>query len=106
MPLEEAIPGFLIAGFVTIITGLTLFTLFLWNRKVTPAFIWVIIHFVLLTITFYYGYQAITTNPPQPMASEELSFLIGMAGVSWILSMFSLGIAIFQFTKIIKRRGA
>ena len=103
MPLEQEVPNILTIGFITIILILTISTIALWirNKENSTAYSVVLLHLLLLSIAFYFFMNAITLDLDynQPMASEENSLQIGIAGVFWVLSMLSLLIAIFKFSK-------
>ncbi|UOQ86905.1 hypothetical protein [Gracilibacillus salinarum] len=101
MPLEQEVIGLLIAGF-SIVMGIALIvTLFLWikNKHNSFGYIWTLLHFFSLIISVYFALQAIGFDYNHPMASEEISFRIGIAGVAWAVSMFCLIIALIGFSR-------
>lgn len=104
MPLESEIPYLLTIGFIAIILIVVISTIALWVRhKVkSSAYIMVFLHLLLLSTAFYFLMNAITLDLDYnlPMASEENSLQIGIAGVLWALSMFSLMAAIFKFSSV------
>lgn len=103
MPLEQDVPNLLIIGFISIILIMTISTITLWirNKEKSAAYIMVSLHIMLLSIAFYFFMNAITLELDynHPMASEENSLQIGIAGVFWALSMLSLLVAIFKFSR-------
>lgn len=107
MPLEQEVPNLLISGFILIILIITISTIVLWTRnKVNRvAYIMVSLHLVLLSIAFYFFMNAVTLELDynHPMASEENSLQLGIAGVFWTLSMLSLLMAIFKFSTKVKQ---
>ena len=103
MPLEQEVPNILTIGFITIILIFTISTIALWirNKENSTAYSMVALHLLLLSTAFYFFMNAITLDLDynHPMASEENSLQIGIAGVFWVLSMLSLLIAIFKFSR-------
>lgn len=103
MPLEQDVPNLLIIGFISIILIITLSTIALWirNKENRAAYSMVSLHLLLLSIAFYFFMNAITLklDYDHPMASEENSLQLGIAGVFWALSMLSLLVAIFKFSR-------
>jgi len=103
MPLEQEVPNILTIGFITIILIFTISTIALWirNKENSTAYSMVSLHLLLLSTAFYFFMNAITLDLDykHPMASEENSLQIGIAGVFWALSMLSLLVAIFKFSR-------
>lgn len=103
MPLEQEVPNLLRIGFISIILIITISTITLWirNKEKRAAYMMVLLHLILGSIAFYFFMNAITLELEynHPMASEENSLQIGYAGVFWALSMFSLLVAIFKFSR-------
>ena len=101
MPLEEEVPGMLIVGFSTVMGIALLITLLLCfksnNNRI--AYIWICTHLVLFSIASYYLLEAITFDYTHWMASEEISLLVGISGVIWLLSMICLITGLFKFAK-------
>lgn len=85
MPLEQEIPNLLTIGFIAIILILAISTIALWirNKGNSTAYIMVSLHLLLLSTAFYFFMNAITLklHYKHPMASEENSLQIGIAGV-------------------------
>ena len=103
MTLEQDVPNLLIIGFISIILIITISTITLWirNKENSAAYSMVSLHLLLLSIAFYFFMNVITLelDDNHPMASEENSLQIGIAGVFWALSMLSLLVAIFKFSR-------
>ena len=103
MPLEQEVPNILTIGFITIILILTISTIALWirNKENSTAYSMVSLHLLLLSTAFYFFMNAITLDLDynHPMASEENSLQISIAGVFWMLGMLSLLVAIFKFSR-------
>ncbi|MDF2859147.1 MAG: hypothetical protein K0Q87_4998 [Neobacillus sp.] len=101
MPLEQEVRGMLIGGF-TIVMGIAILTtLFLWlkNKNSNFGYFWTILHFLFFSIAIYFFIKAISNNYIHPMASEENSLQIGIAGVVWAFSMICLLMGIASFSK-------
>ncbi len=101
MALEEGVIDLLIGGFA-IVMGIALFTtLLLWikNRNNSTPYICTILHFILSSISAYFSVKAISFDNQHPMASEEISLQIGIAGVVWALGMLCFLTGIFKFSK-------
>ena len=102
MLMEQETVGLLVGGFSLIVGFMVLVTLFLWikSKDNNIAYGSVIFHFVLLSIALYVFLEAITFNIDHPMASEEISLRMGVAGVTWAVSMLSLLIGLIGFSKV------
>lgn len=104
MPLEREMPNLFTIGFIAIILIFTISIFVLWirNKEKSTAYILVLLHLLLLCIAFYFLMNAITLalDYNHPMASEENSLQIGVAGVFWALSMLSLLVSIFKFSNV------
>lgn len=100
MPLEQEITGLLIGGFSIIVGLMFIITVLLWrrNRNNSAAYASVLLHFTLLSTALYFFIQAVSFNYSHPMASEEISLQIGIAGVIWAMSMFCLLIGLVKFS--------
>lgn len=107
MPLEQEIPHLLTTGFIFIILILGVSTITLWvkHKKNSTAYIFILVHLLLLSTAFYFFMNAITLELDyyHPMASEENSLQIVIAGGLWALSMISLLGAIFKFTSLSRK---
>lgn len=108
MLVEVEFPSLLTIGFTIVLLIFALSTITLWvkNRKNGVAYAFILLHLLLLSISFYFFTNAFNfeINQYHPMASEENSAQIGMASIFWAISMISLLIAIFQFTSYTKNR--
>ena len=105
MPMEQETISMLISGF-SIVMGITvIITIFLWmkNKRQSGAYIWLFLHFSLFSVAVYFSLQAISFDYHHPMASEEISLRLGGTGIFWALSMISLLLGIFNFSKSIKK---
>ncbi|MBO8172299.1 MAG: hypothetical protein H0Z33_10450 [Bacillaceae bacterium] len=94
-------------GFIVVISIVAVSTIRLWakNKQNGTAYLLVLFHLFLLSISFYFIMNVVTPELDynHPMASEENSLQVGYAGVFWALSMMSLLAAIFRFTKLTKK---
>lgn len=103
MPLEQDLLKILIIGFIVIILVMAISTIALWarNKGNNMAYAMISVHLILISIAFYFFMNAITLELDynHPMASEENSLQLGFASVFWTLSMISLLIVIFKFSK-------
>ncbi|MGP4039217.1 hypothetical protein ACTWP4_04810 [Gracilibacillus sp. D59] len=99
MPLEQEVMGMLIGGFSTVIGITILVTIFLWIRNKSSGYIWTLLHLILLSVAIYFALKAVNFNYDHPMASEEISLLIGISGFLWAVSMLCLVVALFRFSK-------
>ncbi|MFB4166889.1 hypothetical protein [Virgibacillus sp. JSM 102003] len=101
MPLEEGVMGLLIGGFA-IIMGITILVIvLLWvkNKNNRVGYISTLLHLLLVSVAVNFALKAIAFDYNHAMASEEISFQIGIAGVVWALSMICLVIALFSFSQ-------
>jgi hypothetical protein len=105
LPMEEEVMDMLIGGFsiIMVIAIITIISLWKKNRTQSAAFLWIFIHFIMLSIAVYFALRAISFDLNHPMASEEISILLGKAGVLWGMSMISLLFGISKFSKGIKQ---
>ncbi|MGP4107894.1 hypothetical protein [Virgibacillus sp. L01] len=101
MPLEEGVMGLLIAGFVVVMGITILVTVLLWvkNKNNSMGYISTLLHLLLVSFAVNFALKAIAFDYNHAMASEEISFQVGIAGVIWALSMICLAIALFSFSK-------
>lgn len=101
MPLEQEVTWMLIGGFSLIIGFAIFITLFLWIRKKNNnfGFVLTLMHLVLSSIVFYFIMKATSFDYTHPMASEEISLQVGVAGVVWAISMLCLILGVYSFSK-------
>ena len=101
MPLEEEVPGMLIVGF-SLVMGIAFLIILMLCFKSSNnriAYMWTCVHFVLFSIAGYFLLKAISFDSTHWMASEEISLLMGISGVIWLLSMICLIIGLLKFAK-------
>ncbi|OEH94471.1 hypothetical protein [Bacillus solimangrovi] len=101
MPLEQEVITMLIVGFSIVMGLVILATILIWSNKRTNSFAygWTLLHLLLFSIAIYYLIKAISFDYNRPMASEEISLLVGLAGVMWAMSMLCFIIGIYNFSK-------
>ncbi|WP_235062608.1 hypothetical protein [Thalassobacillus devorans] len=87
------------AGYSVVMGGAVLITLLLWIRKKDNfvAYGSTILHMLFFSLAIYFVIKAIAFDYHHPMASEEISLHIGIAGVVWAFSMVCLVIGIYHF---------
>jgi uncharacterized membrane protein HdeD (DUF308 family) len=102
MPLEQEMYSLLIGGFAVVMGIAMTVTLFLWikNKNKNSGYVWTLLHLILFSIAIYFTLQAVSIDYNHPMASEEISLQLGIAGFIWALSMASLILGIFNFSKL------
>jgi uncharacterized membrane protein len=105
MPLEQETMGLLIGG-VSITIGVTFIVvlLLLFSKKRKPfrlAYTFIIGFLLFFSLAASQAIKAITFDVSHPMASEEISFRLGISGVLWAISMLFLilGLIKFSYTK-------
>jgi hypothetical protein len=105
MPMEQETMGLLIGGLSSII-GFTFIVviLVLFSKKRKPfrlAYTFIIGFLLFFSLAASQGIKAFTFDVSHPMASEEISFRLGISGVLWAISMLFLilGLIKFSFTK-------
>ncbi|MEK4486321.1 hypothetical protein MHH81_12130 [Psychrobacillus sp. FSL H8-0484] len=93
--------GLLIGGFAVVMGIAIIVTLFLWikNNNKNSGYVWTLLHLILFSIAIYFAFHAISFDHNHPMASEEISLQLGIAGVIWAFSMTCLIVGIFNFSK-------
>jgi hypothetical protein len=106
MPMEQETMSILIAGF-SIIMGIALIVvvllMFSKNRKPYRAAYGLIIgFFVFFSLTIIQAFKAISFNVNHPMASEEISLRLVIAGVLWGISMVFLLGGLIKFSSVRK----
>ncbi|WP_077212466.1 hypothetical protein [Bacillus dakarensis] len=104
MPLEQGVSNLLTLGFIFIVLVIGISTITLWvkNKRNSAAYLFILVHLVLLSSAFIFFMNAISLDLDynHPMASEENSLQIGIASIFWALSMISLMVSIFKFTNL------
>ncbi|MFP7300393.1 hypothetical protein [Neobacillus niacini] len=106
MPMEQETMGMLISGF-SIIMGITfiivLFLIFSKKHKsFRVAYGWIIGFLIFFSWAVSQALKAISFDVNHPMASEEISFRLGMAGLLWVLSMVFFVLGLIKFSSIPK----
>jgi Na+/proline symporter len=92
--MEQETMGLLITGF-SIIMGISFVVvlLLLFAKRMKPyrgALGWIIGYLVVFSWATSAALKAISFDVNHPMASEEISLRLGIAGVLWAISMFLL----------------
>ena len=106
MPMEQETMGMLIGGF-SIIMGIAFIVviLLMFSKKRKPfrvAYGLVIGFFVFFSWAFSQALNAISFDVNHPMASEEISLRLGIAGVLWAVRMLFLLFGLINFSSISK----
>jgi hypothetical protein len=106
MPMEQETMGMLIGGF-SIIMGIAFIVvlLLMFSKKRKPfrvAYGLVIGFFVFFSWAISQALNAISFDVNYPMASEEISLRLGIAGVLWAVSMLFLLFGLISFSSIRK----
>jgi hypothetical protein len=105
MPMEQETMGMLIGGFSTIMgISFIVVLLLLFSKKgksYRMAYGLVIGYLVFFSWAVSQALKAISLDVNHPMATEEISLKLGIAGVLWAISMvfLVLGLMKFSFTK-------
>lgn len=101
MPLEEEMLGMLLTGLCIVVGIVVLAIILFWinNRSKSWGFLWTFIHLLAFIFAIFIALDAFRTDYTHPMASEENSLHLGIAGVVWAASMFCLVLAIYCFTR-------
>lgn len=100
MPLEADVLQWLIGGFLIVMIPVLIMLVVLWikNKRKTSAYVWTILQFLIFSVAVYCLIQAISSDPNHPMASEENSLNMGLAGVAWMVSVVCLVTGIKKFS--------
>lgn len=106
MPMEQETMGLLIGGF-SIIMGIAfivvLLLLFSKKRKSFRMAYGLVVGFlVFFSWAVIQALNAISFDVNHPMATEEISLRLGIAGVLWAISMLFLVIGLIKFSFSIK----
>ena len=104
--MEQETMGMLIGGFSIIMSiAFIVVILLMFSKKRKPfrvAYGLVIGFFVFFSWAISQALNAITFDVNHPMASEEISLRLGIAGVLWAVSMFFLLFGLINFSSISK----
>ncbi|TKC20132.1 hypothetical protein FA727_04865 [Robertmurraya kyonggiensis] len=69
------------------------------NKSKSWGYLWTFIHLLIFMAAIFIALDAFRTDYTHPMASEENSLRLGIAGVVWSISMLCFVIAIYFFSK-------
>ncbi|WP_102275287.1 hypothetical protein [Cytobacillus massiliigabonensis] len=102
MPMEQETMGMLIGGF-TIVMGIAfivvLLLIFSKKRKsLRLAYSFVIGYLIFFSWAVKQALHAISFDVDHPMASEEISLRLGLAGILWAVSMLFFVLAMIKFS--------
>lgn len=94
--------GLLIGGFSSIM-GITfivvLLLLFSKNRRLyRPAYVIILVYLVFFSLAVIPALSAMSFDINHPMASEEISSRLGIAGILWAISMLFLILGLIKFS--------
>lgn len=106
MPMEQETMGMLVVGF-SIVMGIAFIVVLrlLFSKKLKPfraAYALVLGFFVFFCLAVSQALKAIAFDINHPMASEEISLLIGFAGVLWAVSMLFLLLGLIKLSSVKK----
>ncbi|MFS0861194.1 hypothetical protein [Fredinandcohnia sp. 179-A 10B2 NHS] len=105
MPMEPETMGMLTSGFTVVmaITFIVVLSLFISkrNKPFRVAYGFIVGFLVVFSLAIYQALQALRFDVNHPMASEEISLRLGVAGLLWAISMLFLvsGLLGFSFNK-------
>ncbi|MFE8697543.1 hypothetical protein ACFYKT_14465 [Cytobacillus sp. FJAT-53684] len=102
MPMEQETMGMLTGGF-SIVIGITFIVVILlfFSKRQKPfrmAYGLVIGYLVFFSWAVNQALNAISFDVNHPMASEEITLRLGVAGVLWAISMLFFVLAIIKFS--------
>ncbi|WP_066175227.1 hypothetical protein [Bacillus marinisedimentorum] len=102
MPMEQETLGMLNAGFLVVMGAAFIVVILLFfsksQKRNRTAYGLVFVHFVFLSFAIHNALKAISFDTGHPMASEEISLRLGIAGVLWAVAMLFLLSALFSFS--------
>ena len=101
MYLESEVYGLLIWSFVVIIVISVSLLAVMYFKTRNKAIFWFGGQTAFLSLAFYWFYRCITNLPNEVnvMHTENQSVLIGLAGVSWAISMLLMLVGIYKLTR-------
>lgn len=106
MPMEQETMGMLIGGFSIIMSIVFIVVILLMFSKKRKSFRvsygLIIGFFVFFSWAISQALNAISFEVNHPMASEEISLRLGIAGVLWAVGMFFLLFGLINFSSIRK----
>lgn len=111
MALEEEVPAMLITGYSIVMGFTVLVVIRLWITHKNSGFPWLLGHFALFTWAISFWMAAIDPSLSsdlrsygETMMSEDNSFLVGLAGLIWAMSMFCLLVGIKRLSEPSEKR--
>ncbi|MEW5321498.1 hypothetical protein V2J23_04945 [Geobacillus thermoleovorans] len=100
LPMEENVMDMLIGGFSVVMLIAVATIVFLWRRnRERGAFQWILAHFLLLSLAVSFALKAISFDLTHTQASEEISLLLGKAGLAWGVGMGCLLVGVVRLSK-------
>ncbi|WPZ19061.1 hypothetical protein UM396_03830 [Geobacillus subterraneus] len=101
LPMEEEVMGLLVGGFSVVMLIAIMTVVFLWRkyRARRSAFLWITAHFLLHAVAAYLAWRIAGFDLTDVQASEEISLLLGQAGVAWGAGMVCLLVGIVKLSK-------
>ncbi|WP_446663202.1 hypothetical protein [Geobacillus sp. CCR] len=101
LPMEEDVMDLLIGGFSGVMLVAIITVVFLWrkDRPRRSAWHWIFAHFLLFSIAAYFALRAIKFDLTHVQASEEISLLLGKAGMAWGAGMVCLLVGIVKLSR-------
>lgn len=106
MPMEQETMGMLIGGFsIVMVIAFIVVLLLMFSKKRKPfrvSYGLVIGFFVFFSWAMSQVLNAIRFDVNHPMASEEISLRLGIAGALWAVSMLFLLLGLIKFSSIRK----
>ncbi|KPC98863.1 MULTISPECIES: hypothetical protein [Geobacillus] len=100
LPMEENVMDMLIGGFSVVMLIAVATIVFLWRRnREGRAFLWILAHFLLLSLAVFFALKAISFDLTHVQASEEISLFLGKAGLAWGAGMVCLLAGIVKLSR-------
>ena len=99
--MEENVMDMLIGGFSFVMLIAVVIVVLLWrrNREQRLAFVWILAHFLLLSLAVSFALKAISVDLAHVQASEDISLLLGQAGLAWGAGMVCLLVGIVKLSR-------
>ncbi|NNV06133.1 hypothetical protein [Geobacillus sp. C56-T2] len=101
LPMEEEVMELLVGGFSVVMLIAITTVVFLWRkyRARRSAFLWITAHFLLHAVAAYLAWRITGFDLTDVQASEEISLLLGQAGVAWGAGMICLLIGMVKLSR-------
>ncbi|MBB6283442.1 MULTISPECIES: hypothetical protein [Geobacillus] len=101
LPMEENVMDMLIGGFsvVMLIAVATIVVLWRKNREQRLALVWILAHLLLQALAVFFALKAMSFDLAHVQASEEISLLLGKAGMAWGAGMVCLLAGIVKLSR-------